>query len=173
VKKAVADTSALISIALSGRLNSVVQTIQLIIPNEVLEELEELKRIKDEKGKAAEQTLSYVGQKKISVKNIRAASYQKWVVRKVDYGEAACFALAVQEKILVIMMDDLSAASALESHMIAHHIHIRISASAIVELYKQKKLSGEETRNTLLQMIHHRKWEKTTLEYLIKKQFPK
>lgn len=173
MKQAVADTSALISLALSGQLKKITETIELLIPAQVKKELDEIAAFSDEKATAAKTVLSLVNAGQI---HSRSISNPKTAIdlmdKNIDQGEAECFRLAIEQKIPILLMDDLTASFALHSRAMAHTIRIRLSAAAIVELVNQKKISGKEAKKNLKKMIQHRNWEKTTLEYLIQKHFP-
>ncbi|MFH1256387.1 MAG: hypothetical protein V1494_03775 [Candidatus Diapherotrites archaeon] len=173
LKKAVADTSALISLSFSGRLNLVAQTIQIMAPEQVKCELEEIAGFEDEKANAAKEVLSLIKKKDILVHPVLDRKKAEALVNKnTDYGEAECFELAVEQKINALIMDDLNASYMLAGIAKAQEISIKISAAAIVELANQGKLSKKEAKESLLKMVKHRKWEKTTLEYLIEKYLP-
>src|SRR3989344_8155051 len=105
MKKAVADTSALISIALSGQLDEVVENINLFIPKAVKLELTEMNEFEDIEGSAAKKILSFIKGKKIrliEVKNEKNAS--DLIDKNVDLGEAECFELATENNIETILM---------------------------------------------------------------------
>lgn len=173
MKRAVADTSALVSLAFSGQLRKTTETIRLLAPNQVKKELGEIARFADEKAEAAKTVLKSINTKQIQILAVSNPKQAEELLDKnIDAGEAECFRLAIEQKIPVILMDDLNASFALHSHSIANAIRIRLSAAAIAELFKQQKISKKQAKKSLLKMIRHRNWEKTTLEYLIQKYFP-
>lgn len=170
MKKAVADTSALISIALSEQLGLASESIKLVVPPAVKIEIIEMGEYDDIEGGAAKKILSFIKDKKIylieakNVKNARAL-----IDKHVDLGEAECFELAVEEKIETILMDDINAAYYLNGLAKAKKISIKISAAAIIELIKLEKLTKKQGIQALQKMIKNRQWEKGVLEYLIAK----
>jgi predicted nucleic acid-binding protein len=173
VKKAVADTSALVSMAFSTQLERIAQTIQLVAPEHVKKELEELSAFPDEKARAAKTVLELMQKKQIRVQSVTDTKKTENLVNKnIHYGEAECFRLAAEQKIPVLLMDDLNASYALDGLAKAHSIAIKISAAAIIELANQQKISKKQAKEYLQKMVQHRNWEKTTLEYLIQKYFP-
>lgn len=173
MKKTVADASALVSLAFSGQLKLVAETIQLLAPVQVKKELEELAEFEDEKATAAKTVLGLINDKKILVQSVADPKKAKALVNKnIDYGEAECFRLAVEKKISTLLMDDLNASYSLDSLAKARSVSIKLSAAVIVELVNQQKISKKQAKESLLKMIQHRNWEKKTLEYLIQKYFP-
>lgn len=167
-----ADTSALVSLAFSGRLLPVAETLEIVLPNKVKAELLEIAGFADEKARAAKISLKLIGTNSIRV---LAVSNQKkaedLVDKNIDLGEAECFQLAIEQKIPVLLMDDLNASFALHGLAMVQGIKIKLSAAAIVELAKQQKISKKQAKESMLKMIQHRNWEKTTLDYLIQKYF--
>lgn len=173
MKKAIADTSALVSMAFSGQLELVATTIRLSVPGQVKKELEELAQFEDEKGKAAKTILELIKNNKISLQAVAGSKKTESLVNKnIHYGEAECFQLAVEQKISVLLLDDLNASYALDGLSKARSISLKLSAAAIIELVNQQKISKKQAKESLLRMVQHRSWEKTTLEYLIQKYFP-
>ena len=171
MKRAVADTSALVSLALSGKmLELVVKTIALETTVTVKSELKEISMFKDEKGRAAKKALAFIESGKIGLQRLSNPTEPgKLVTKNVDIGEAECFCLAQERKIPTILMDDLSASYHLSEKAAELGIKMRISAAAISELLLTRKISKEKARAALARMIRNRKWEKTTMEYLVKK----
>ena len=172
MKQAIADTSALVSLAFSGRLEEICKAMALLIPLQVKKELEEIAERNDAKASAAKMVLELIKTGKITIKNIAEKNkVQNLLGKDIDFGEAECFELAFEQKTETILMDDLDASYALAGMARAQSISIRISAAAVIELAKQKIISKTEAKKSLLKMIQHRGWEKTTLEYLIQKYF--
>lgn len=174
MKGVVADTSALVSMALSGQLELAVKNISFSVPKMVNRELQEIGNYRDIEGKAAKKALVLIKANKIQLKAIKNNKGAGSLVDKnTDLGEAECLVLAEKEKIPVILMDDVNAAYALNGLAKAKNITIKISAAAIVELIKTGKLSKRQGIEALRKMIKNRRWEKSVLEYLIQKYLGK
>lgn len=170
MKKAVADTSALISIALSGKLPEVVENIGLFVPKAVKLEIAEMAGYDDIEGGAAKNILNFIKNKKISLIEIKNEKNARDLTGKsIDQGEAECFELAAEEKIGTILMDDVNAAYRITGLAKPKNISIKISTAAIVELIKQEKLAKKQGIFALQKMVKNRQWEKGILEFLIKK----
>lgn len=170
MKRIVADTSALISLSLSSQLDLIVMEMAIFCPEAVKDELLEVSEFPDEEGKAAKHVLRFIKKNAIQpvlIKNQARAG--KLVDKNIDFGEAECFILAQENGFEIILMDDINAAYALSGLAKASNISIKISAAVIVELMKEKKLSKKQGIESLQKMIKNRQWEKSVLEYLIKK----
>ncbi len=166
----VADTSALISLAYSGRLEMVCDTLAVHIPIAVQTELEEIASYSDKLSKTAKEVLVLIRQKKIQLhEKISQANVVHLMSKEVDVGEAACFQLAIEQNIPVVLLDDNDAAYELTGVARTNTISLRISASAIAELFHQSRINKSEMRKSLTDMIQHRNWEKSSLESLIQK----
>ncbi len=174
MKKVVADTSALISISLSGQLGTVIENTQLLVPKVVTLEIREMLEFKDIEGAAAKKILGWIQDKKIHLVEVKNKKTAKNLIDKnIDLGEAECFVLAAEENIETILMDDVNAAYYLNGLAKAKNISIKISAAAIIELINLKKLTKKEGIQALEKMIKNRQWEKGVLEHLIKKYLKK
>ncbi|MFH0970317.1 MAG: hypothetical protein V1776_02545 [Candidatus Diapherotrites archaeon] len=170
MKKAVADTSAIISLAYSGYLEKICETIEIHIPPIVKVELDEIASYSDKLARASRDCIAQIQGKKIIIQDkSTGAKTNKYVGSKVDLGEASCFELAIEENIPIILMDDISAATALFSVAIAKKVTIKLSAAALVELKNQKKISSAELRKGLESMIQNREWGKSAMEMAIRK----
>ncbi|MEK6958396.1 MAG: hypothetical protein AABW99_05455 [archaeon] len=172
MKKAVADTSALVSLSFSGQLAPASKALHIFVPMQVKKELEEIAAFADEKAAAAKEALSIIKSGAIQAKTVDAKKAEALVNKNVDFGEAECFQLATEREIPVMLMDDLNAGFALEGMAKARGISIKISAAAVVELANRKQITKKTAKESLLKMVKRRNWEKTTLEYLIHKYFP-
>jgi predicted nucleic acid-binding protein len=170
LKRVVADTSAMVSVALSGQLGLAVESISFFVPEVVKKELRELSAYHDLAGIAAKRALSLMNKGKINLAPVKGkANAEKLVDRNTDLGEAECFILASEKKIPVLLLDDLDAAYSLNGLARARNISIKISAAVIVELVKRGRLNKKQAVASLHRMIQSRKWEKSVLEYLIGK----
>lgn len=170
MKEAVADTSALVSLALSGKMELILRHVKISVPPTIKAKLEEMPRFPDEEGTAAKKALSMIESGKISLQKIaKSEEAEKLVTKNIDLGEAECFQLATERKMPAILMDDLAASYGLSEKAWKNGIRMRISAAAITELLAAGEISKGAARKALNKMIKNRKWEKTTMEYLIKK----
>lgn len=170
MKSVVADTSALISLGYSGRLEMVCDVFAAHIPIAVQTELEEISSYSDKLSKMAKEVLGLVRQGKIRChEKVSQTGVAQLIGKEVDYGEAACFQLAIEQNISVVLLDDIDAAYEIMGLARAKNISLRISASAVVELFHQGRINKSEMRKSLNDMIQHRNWEKSALESLIQK----
>ncbi len=170
MKQAVADTSALVSLAFSGKLTTLCQQYRIHIPLSVKDELRELIEYGDKPGEMAKLVLELIKQEKIMVHTqLSHDKAEQYTRSNVDWGEASCLQLAIQEKISLLFSDDLDATYELFMIAKAKNISIKISAAAIITLLRQNKITKIDTHKSLKNMIQHRKWEKSALEYEIEK----
>ena len=168
MSKMVADTSALISLELSGCLSLVIESHTIIAPNAVESELIEISHhTNDELANCAKQILTHIKGKKIRVISVADSKVQKIIQRKVNRGEAECFQLSIDEKTDLFLTDDLAAINQLSKISKEKNITTRISAAAIVALHQDQKISKEKTKEYLLKMVKDRQWKSTTMAYLI------
>ncbi len=168
--KIVADTSALISLAIADLIKKSLEIVEIYIPKEVVLELTELSKYKDIEGSAARAVLELVGNKKIIVKEIKNQQKIENILNSdIHHGEAACFALCAENDIQLFIMDDVDAGYSLESIAKSHGLEIRISIAVIVELYSQNKINKTETKNAIKSLTSRRRWESGALEVLAKK----
>lgn len=168
VKTVVADTSALISLALSGEWANILEVVAIVVPSAVKSELQDLSSHSDSLARAAKAVLSSLESNRIRCISVRGRHLvQSRQNKDVDAGESECFQLAVEQSISILLMDDVPASAALYSEALAQKIAIRISAAAIVELVRQKKISPPQAEKSLHRMIAHRGWEKSVLAHLI------
>ena len=174
MKRVVADTSALISISLSGKLRLAVQNILFFVPNKVKVELEEMSEFKDPEGNSTKQILSLIKENKIQLVAVKQKEKARQLVDKnIDFGEAECFILAKEKQVNTILMDDVNAAYSLSGFAKSKNISIKISVSAIVELIKTKKLSKNHGVKSMKKMIQYRQWEREVMKQLIDKHIKK
>jgi len=168
--KAVMDTSSLISLELSGILQRSLKLLQIVIPSTVKEELEEISKYSDEEGKAAKLILKLIQNKKIPQLEIK--DYKKvenLLSSDVDRGEAECFVLCLENKITILIMDDVDAAYSLEGLAKVNDIKLKISVAVIIELSKKKIITKKQALRAIRKMINIREWEGGALEVLAKK----
>ena len=168
MKVVVADTSALISLAMSGQLALAVKSVSFLVPPRVRQELREISGYRDREGRAAKRVLKLVSLGTIQLKVLKGRRRANLLVDKsVDLGEAECLVLAEEQNTKTILMDDIRAAYSLHSPAKAQGISLRISAAVVVELVKTGKLTKKKAVHALTQMIQRREWEKGVLEHLV------
>ncbi len=142
----------------------------MVIPTPVKVELDEIAAYSDKLAKMAKDCLVLLHQKKIGIHDtLPSGKPNKYVNSKIDLGEAACFELAIDQNIPVILMDDISAATALYGLAASKKITIKLSIAALVELKNMKKITLPELRKGLEAMIQNREWGKSAMENAIRK----
>ncbi|MEK6970236.1 MAG: hypothetical protein AABW68_00915 [archaeon] len=172
MKRVVADTSALISLAYSGYLDKACETIEINIPAPVKIELDEIASYSDKLAKMARDCILLLQKKKIKIHDKPISTKAtKYLNSKVDLGEAACFELATEQNIPSILMDDIAAATALYGLALSKKITIKLSIAALIELKNQNKMTQPELRKGLEAMIQNREWGKSAMEQAIQKYF--
>lgn len=172
MKRVVMDTSALISLGVSGLFQRCLEIAEIVIPETVVEELKEIGAFKDSEGKAAKMILKKWKQKKI--KKTKVDSPKKilpLLSSDVDEGEAECFVLCLENKIDTLIMDDVNAGYALESLAMANGIKLKISVALVSELVRQGKINKKEALEAVRKMAKIREWEGGVMEHLAKRYF--
>ncbi len=165
--KAIIDTSAVISLALTGILRQSMQVVTLIIPDEVQSELQELGKYADAEGHAAHDALTFFRtgrQQLLPVKNKQRI--ESLISADVHHGEAACVCLCIEQRIPLLIMDDVDAAYALAGKAQARGIMIRISIAVIMQLLKKGSITRDRARALITTMLKRRSWERSVLEVL-------
>ncbi len=159
------DTSALISLQMTGLLKIASENIDIVLTQLVVEELKELKQYNDQVGRASEEVLHLTESGSINIINI-SKDVEDIQSSSVDEGEASCFVLAKKNKIRNLVMDDIKAASTLEELAIKEGIRQRISVAVIKELLNEDIISKEEAKRVVKEMIKDRGWKGGVLEVL-------
>ncbi|MDP2666054.1 MAG: hypothetical protein Q8P05_00955 [Candidatus Diapherotrites archaeon] len=168
----VVDTSALISLSYSGRLKGVCAHFEINIPSSVKDELKEMAVYSDHLSKMAKESLALITQKKIRLHDKKITTYSdRHITPKIDHGEAACFELALVQKIPHLILDDISAAHGLSVSPFSKKIDLKLSVALLVSLHTQKKITKSELQKSLRAMIQNRKWGKSAMERAIQKYF--
>jgi predicted nucleic acid-binding protein len=168
--KVVMDTSSLVSLEMVGLLRRALKITEITIPAVVAEELKEISKFSDPKGKAAENISKLIDERKISVVKIRARKKVDGLLSSdVDEGEASCFVCCVENGIENLVMDDVDAAYELEGRALASEIKLKISAAVIIELMRKKVISKKRSASAIKKMVKLRGWEGGVLEVLAKK----
>jgi len=167
--RVVADTSALVSLALAGLLEKSAETAEILIPPEVLAELRQVASFKDEEGAAAKAVLQLVSADKILVRRVKGRERLRRSIYRTDLGEAACLQLCVENGVSLLVCDDIDASYRLEAPALAKGIRLRISAAFVAELARTGKLSKKQAMAAIRRMNKLRHWEGGALETLAEK----
>lgn len=165
-QKVVADTSALVSLELAEVLGPSTAVVSWVVPEAVVAELRELSEMSDAVGRAAKKALALTGSKGFEVLSVRPLPS---VLKRVDEGEACAFSLCVQEKINVLVCDNVNAAYRLDGLAQVHDVRMVIGAAVIVELVRQKTWSKKQAVEAVSKMVASRGWESGVLDSLSKK----
>ena len=166
--KIVADTSALVSLAMGGLLEKSAETAEILIPPEVLSELRQMASFKDEESAAAKAVLRLVSAHRIVVCRVKGRE-ERLKQHGADLGETACLQLCVENGVSLLVCDDVDASYSLETPALAKGVQLRISAAFVAELAKTGKLSKKQALAAIKQMNKLRRWEGGALESLAEK----
>lgn len=145
----VADTGALLSLALSSLLDVCKQHFRIIAGEKVLEEIEEISLSDDELGKAAKEILK-------SIEVVPAG-------RKFRKGEDEALELPAKTKADILISDDIEFVK-------KHRTNEKISFSVILFgiLLERKVITKKEFINAVNVMFEKREWEENLI-YLVAK----
>lgn len=166
----VIDTSSLISLEMIGALRKSFKTVEIIIPEAVLDEIKEIGRYKDREGKASQNILKLIKEGKIKVVKIKnQRKVGSLLSRNVNRGEAECFICCVEQNVKTLIMDDVDAAYELEGLAIVNDIKMKISVAILIELFTQKVLNKKELKGYVKKLIKTREWEGGVIEILSKR----
>lgn len=166
----VMDTSSLVSLEMIGILKKCLEIVEINIPTFVEEEVKELSKYVDREGKASKEILKLIRNKQINaikIKNRKKA--ESLFSADVNKGEAKCLVCCLENKISILVMDDVDAAYRLEGISIANNIKMKISVAMIIELLRQNKISKRVAIATVKKLIKLREWEGGVLEVLSKR----
>lgn len=168
--KVVMDTPSLVSLEMVGLLRRALKIVEITIPRVVAGELKEISKFSDPKGKAAENILKLIDERKISVVKVRARKKVDGLLSsEVDEGEASCFVCCVENGVETLIMDDVDAAYELEGRALASEIKLKISAAVIIELMRKGVISKKRAASGIKKMVKLREWEGGVLGVLAKK----
>ncbi len=168
--RAVMDTSSLVSLEMVGLLGQALKIIQVSVPSVVVKELVEISKFSDPEGKAAENVLRLIKERRILVVKVRAKKrVSELLSSEVDEGEASCLVCCAENGIENLIMDDVDAAYELEGVALAGEIKLKISVAVIVELVRRKIISREKAASAIGKMVRIREWEGGVLEVLAKR----
>ncbi len=168
--KTTVDTSALISLSIIDIINKGLEIIEMCIPWEVKTELIELTKYRDVEGFAARKVLNFISRKKIYlVKLENKNKIESMISSDIQHGEAACFLVCLENKIPILIMDDIDASYALERLAKINKIKLKISIAIIIELYKKEKITKDQLKNLINKLVKQRRWQGGILEVLAKR----
>lgn len=146
----VADTSALISLATTDVLETVLDEFELHTTEAVVTELEETASYDDQHGTAAAAVLEALDC--VTVHESEDASLE---TSRIDQGEASCLALEAALEPAFLLTDDLRALPELQA---LSNAQVAISPIVLRALVKRDVLTNEEARNQLATLIRTRDW---------------
>lgn len=166
----VMDTSSLVSLDIIKMLKKCLKIVEVTVPTSVVEELKELSGYTDREGRASEEILEIIRNKQINVVKVKnRKKIDSLLSADVNEGEAECLICCLEQKIGILVMDDVDAAYRLEGLAIANNIKMKISVAVIVELLRQNKISKKEAVASIRKLIKLREWEGGVLEVLAKR----
>lgn len=161
--KAVADTSALLSLEIMGVLDDLFGIADIYTTVLVKEELEEISDFRDEKSGIAKKILLHVRDGKVKCMETKGDMHPKYI--SLNH----CFALCLGAKIPLLMTDDADAAYYLGRMAAQKGIKIRMCAAVLMELIRAGKISPQAAKGKLEELIKKRSWEGGILEALGKR----
>lgn len=165
--KVTIDTSALISLSIVDIVDKVLKIMEIYIPNEVKIELTELNKYHDLVGFAAKRVLNFISKNKIYLSKLENKGKIESVISSdIQHGEAACFLLCLENRISVLVMDDIDASYALERLAKINKIKLKISIAVIVELYKKEQITRDQLKNLIDKLVKQRGWRGGILKVL-------
>jgi len=150
----VADTSALISLAISD-IFKYSKLIYFKIPKEVYRELNLIKHYKDKDGNNAKRILKNLKAWNIEVLNV--IEKQLFNNPLIDPGEAECLNLALENNISKIITDDMKSIPGLND-LSENRVSIYTSILIPAILYSAGVLSKKKVKQIIIQISKHRQW---------------
>ncbi len=151
--KAVADTSALLSLEIMGVLDDLFGIADIYTTVLVKEELKEIADFMDEKSGRAKNILSHVRDGNVKCIETKAGMHSKYI--SLNH----CFALCLGAKIPVMLTDDADVAYYLGRISAQKGIKIRMCAAVLMELVRAGKVSPQAAKGKLEGLIKKRSWE--------------
>lgn len=161
--KAVADASALLSLEYMGVLDDTLGIADIYTTGSEDEELNEIAGFRDEKSGFAKKILTHISDGKIKRIEIKGEAYPK------NANMSQCLALCISAKIPVLLTDDADAAYLLGRIAAQKGIKLRMCASVLVELIRAGKMSPQDAKMKLEELIKKRSWEGGILEVLVRR----
>lgn len=146
----VADTSALISLATTDVLETVLQEFDIHTTETVVSELEETATYDDQHGTAAAVVLECLDEV-----NVHTYDDPSLETSRIDEGEASCLALEADMEPTFLLTDDLQAVPELQALSDAT---VAISPIVLRALVTREALTNEEAKAQLDTLIRTRDW---------------
>lgn len=172
--KIVFDTSSLISLEVVKLVKKAIKDLglEILVPDVVEDELEEMSKFKDEEGRAARRVKKLIESGKITRMSVKKREeVKKLLSTDVNIGEAECLVCCVENNIKNLIMDDVDAMYSLESWAKMKGITMKISVAVISQLVKEKKIKKKDALKQIKKISQIREWEGGVLETLAKKYF--
>lgn len=146
----VADTSALLSLATSDILSTILTEFDTHTTETVIEELEETSSYDDIHATAAQTVLS--DHDRILVTEIEATEFTS---SRIDEGEASCIVLTRELEADFLVTDDLRALPELQTLVSAQ---VALSPIILKALVKRGVLTNQEAKTEVEQIAENRDW---------------
>lgn len=146
----VVDTSAFISLAVGGILETVVSEFDVVTTKAVVNELAETAEYDDRHGTAARNTLELVGDMKII-----DVSGDAFVTSRIDSGEASCVAAVREVDAAFLITDDYRALPELRE-LVA--VDVALSPIVLRALVNRGALPEEEAKEAFEMIAEGRDW---------------
>jgi len=159
--KAVADTSALLSLEYMGLLDDCTGIADIYTTGSVDEELKEIAGFRDEKSGIAKKILTLISDGKIKRIDIKGEAKNAFM--------SQCLSLCISTKTPVLLTDDADAAYVFGRIAAQKGIKLRMCAAFLVELIKAGKISPQAAKGKLEELIKKRSWEGGILEVLARR----
>ena len=174
MKKVVLDTSSIISLSLIGLLAKCLQNFEIIIPKSVIKELKDASTYKDAIGKVATDVVKLITQGKIVVYSVKDhGNVRSLLSSDVGLGEAECLVCCIENKIPLLVTDDIDAMYSLEDIAVINDIETNISIWLLAELEGNRIITKENAVTYIKRLIKLREWEGGVLEVLSEKYLEK
>jgi len=168
--KVVVDTSSLVSLETVKLIGKILKIAEIVVPSEVVKELEEISHYEDVEGRSAKRILDFIKENIIRVCRVKdIKKINSLLSVAIDRGEAECLVCCIENKIKNLIIDDVDAMYSLEETAIKNEIETNISFWLLTELINKRIISKKEAYKLIKKMIKIREWEGGILEVLAKK----
>ena len=161
--KAVADTSALLSLEYMGVLDDIMNIADIYTTESVNEELKEIKGFRDEKSGIAKKILLHISDGKIKCIDAKGDMHSK------NISLNHCFALCLSAKIPILLTEDADAAYYLGRIAAQKAVKLRTSTAVLVELIRSGTFNPQSARRKLEELMKKRSWEGGIIEVLARR----
>lgn len=170
LKPKVLDTCALLSLSVSGFLEKCL-SFNILIPEEVKKELEDISQYPDQDGIHARRVLRLTPDKIkiVTIKNKSRIQHLLDISPNIDKGEAEVLVLAEEQKGIAIT-DDLRCLSALEENS---NVPVYLSAYLFAGLILKNLATREDVLNAIDNIAKERDWKHSALYIYSKKYIEK